>query len=331
MKDEVITNVLQAMSVTLCQEQLLELKTVLQVQMYPYEIAKKSTEVSVRDKNYVYFLNMFLARKKSEGKTDNTINQYNLYLGMMLQWLNKEIKNITEDDLIYYLAIYKKTRGVSNGYLDHIRLVFSSFFGWMNAKGHIPKNPAKGMEPIKSVKKIKKPFTDEELEIMRRACEKERDLAIIEVLYSTGIRVSELTSLNRNDVDFLGKEIIVFGKGQKERATYLNATAYVHLKKYLSERTDSNAALFVSQKYPYDRLSVAGVEKVIKDIGNRMGIEKAHPHRFRRTMATNILKRGMPIEEVKELLGHTKLDTTMIYCTVSKANVKLSHQKLMSA
>lgn len=331
MKDEVVNKILQAMTETLDADQLAELKTALWMQLYPYEIVEKSTEIAVRDQSYLYYLNMFLSRKKSEGKTDSTIRQYNLHLGMMLQWLNKDVKDITEDDLIYYLAVYKRTRRVSNGYLNHLRLVFSSFFGWLNAKGYIPRNPAKGLEAIKAEKKIKKPFTDEELEIMRRACEKERDLALIEVLYSTGMRVGELIILNRNDVDFVGKEIIVFGKGQKERTTYLNASAFVHLKKYLSSRTDNNPALFVSQRAPHERLSVAGIERIVKVIGKRMGIEKAHPHRFRRTMATNVLKKGMPLEEVKELLGHSKLDTTMIYCTVSSANVKLSHQKLMSA
>lgn len=331
MKDEVISNVLQAMTVYLDTAQLAELKIALQMQLYPYEIVEKKTELTISDKSYMHYLNIFLGRKKSEGKADKTIEQYKLHLRMMLQWINKNIKEITEDDLSYYLAIYKKTRGVSNGYLNHMRLVFSSFFGWLNTKGHIPKNPARGMEPIKAEKKIKKPFTDEELEIMRRACKRERDLALIEVLYSTGMRVSELIALNRNDVDFIGKEIIVFGKGQKERTTYLNAAAFVHLKKYLLSRADNNQALFVSVKSPHNRLSVAAVEKVIKDIGKSMGIEKAHPHRFRRTMATNVLKKGMPIEEVKELLGHTKLDTTMIYCSVSTENIKLSHQKLMSA
>lgn len=241
------------------------------------------------------------------------------------------IDKITENDLFVYLAKYKKERGVSNAYLDNIRLVFSSFFGWLNAKGYISKNPTMGLEPIKVEKRIKKPLSDEELEKLRRTCEQERDLALLEFLYSTGVRVSELVALNRQDIDFYGKNVIVYGKGSKERETYLTATSCMHLKAYLDSRQDANEALFVSNKKPYERLTVAGVEGILKKLGKSAGVEKVHPHRFRRTMATNALKKGMPLEEVKELLGHTKLDTTMIYCTVNKENVKHSHQKYMSA
>ncbi len=331
MKDEFIARVMALMLPVINSEQCSELKTALHMALQDYELAERCTEVMDIDKSYVHYLQMFLIRKRTEGKSERTLEQYKLHLTNMLQYLNTQIDRITENDLFVYLAKYKKERGVSNVYLDNIRLVFSSFFGWLNAKGYIPKNPARGLEPIKREKRIKKPLSDEELERLRRTCEQERDLALLEFLYSTGVRVSELIALNRRDIDFYGKNVVVYGKGNKERETYLTATSCLHLKAYLDNRSDDNEALFVSSKKPHTRLTVAGIEGILKKIGGSAGVEKVHPHRFRRTMATNALKKGMPLEEVKELLGHTKLDTTMIYCTVSKENVKHSHQKYMSA
>ena len=331
MKEELITNILTKMMGLLTQEQCNELKTVLYMALQEYELEKRCTEVLDLDQSYIHYLQLFLARKKTEGKSERTIEQYKMHLTAMLQCLNMSVDKIAENDLFCYLAKYKKERGVSNVYLDNIRLVFSSFFTWLNAKGYIPKNPTAGLEPIKTEKKIKQAFSDEDLEKLRRTCEEERDLALIEFLYSTGVRVSELIALNRQDINFYEKSVVVFGKGSKERETYLNASSCLHLKAYLDNRTDSNEALFVSARAPHTRLTVAGVEKMLRRIGKDAGVAKVHPHRFRRTMATNVLKKGMPLEEVKELLGHTKLDTTMIYCTVSRENVRHSHQKLMSA
>lgn len=331
MKDEFVTKVMLIMLPILGAEQYNELKSALYMVLQEYELAERCTELMDVDKSYIHYLQLFLARKKTEGKSDNTLELYKMHLTNLLQNLNMPIDKITENDLFVYLAKYKKERGVSNAYLDNIRLVFSSFFGWLNAKGYISKNPTMGLEPIKVEKRIKKPLSDEELEKLRRTCEQERDLALLEFLYSTGVRVSELVALNRQDIDFYGKNVIVYGKGSKERETYLTATSCMHLKAYLDSRQDANEALFVSNKKPYERLTVAGVEGILKKLGKSAGVEKVHPHRFRRTMATNALKKGMPLEEVKELLGHTKLDTTTIYCTVNKENVKHSHQKYMSA
>lgn len=331
MKDEFVTKVLAIMMGMLTQELCGELKAALYMALQEYELDKRCTELLDLDTSYIHYMQLFLARKKTEGKSERTINLYKLHLSRMLQTLNMAIDKITENDLFVYLAKYKKDNDVSNAYLDNIRLVFSSFFGWLNAKGYIPKNPTAGLEPIKVEKKIRQPFSDEELEKLRRICEQERDLALIEFLYSTGVRVSELVALNRKDIDFYGKNVVVYGKGRKERETYLNAASCLHLKAYLDSRTDDNEALFVSERVPHTRMTVAGVEKILRRIGKDAGVAKVHPHRFRRTMATNVLKKGMPLEEVKELLGHTKLDTTMIYCTISKDNVKHSHQRLMSA
>lgn len=329
MKDEFITKVLMMMESG--QEECRKLEEVLYIVLQGYELSERSTELMDVDKSYIHFLQLFLARKKTEGKSERTLEQYRLHLTNVLQYINMPVDKITENDLFVYLAKYKKERGVSNVYLDNIRLVCSSFFGWLNAKGYIPVNPTMGLEPIKTEKRIKKPLSDEELEKLRRTCERERDLAMLEFLYSTGVRVSELVALNRQDIDFYGKNVVVYGKGHKERETYLTAASCLHLRNYLDSRTDRNEALFVSSKQPHERLTVAGVEGILKKLGKTAGVKKVHPHRFRRTMATNALRKGMPLEEVKELLGHTKLDTTMIYCTVSRENVKHSHMKYMSA
>lgn len=333
MNETFITEVLQ-MAIgcwNLDQEQCKQFDLGLRVLLQKYDLNEKCTAIMDIDQSYLQYLQLFLVRKKTEGKSDRTLEQYQLHLGHLLRDLNKPLDRISEDDLFLYLARYKKTRNVSNTYLDNMRLVFSSFFTWCNNKGYIGKNPTIGLEPIKAEKKIKKPFTDEELEKLRRSCAQERDLALIEFLYSTGVRASELITLNRNDIDFSCKSVVVYGKGSKEREVYLTATACLHLKEYLNDRKDDNDALFVSLRKPYKRLTVAGLERIIKNLGEEAGVEKCHPHRFRRTMATNVLRKGAPIEEVKELLGHTKLDTTMIYCTINKENVKHTHQRLMSA
>lgn len=327
MVEKLISKVLQWMQ----GKELSELKGALYSVLSDYEISEKSTELQKIDKSWEEELGTFLVRKKVEGRSERTIELYSLHLRRMLQYLNKPVNEITESDLFLYISMYREKRKVSGAYLDNIRLVFSSFFGWLNAKGYISKNPAAGLDPIKAEKRIKKPLSDTELEKLRRKCRLERDLALIECLYSTGVRVSELVDLNRQDINFDSMDVIVYGKGAKERETYLTAASCMHLKEYLESRTDDNEALFVSLKAPHKRLTVSGVEEILRKLGRQTGIEKVHPHRFRRTMATNILNKGMPIEEVKEILGHVKLDTTMIYCQISRENVRHSHRKYMSA
>lgn len=327
MIEQIVSEVLQWME----GKDIQQLKNALYAVLYGYEITEKSTELERIDRSWEQELGAFLVRKRVEGRSEKTIKLYRLHLWRMLQYINKPVKEITEADLFLYISSYQKCRHVSNAYLDNIRLVFSSFFGWLNNKGYISKNPAAGLDPIKGEKRIKKPLSDTELEKLRRKCRIERDLALLEFLYSTGVRVSELTALNRQDIDFNHMDVIVYGKGAKERETYLTAASCMHLKEYLDSRTDANEALFVSLKAPYKRLTVSGVEEILRRLGRQTGIDKVHPHRFRRTMATNILNKGMPIEEVKEILGHVKLDTTLIYCQVSRENVRHSHRKFMSA
>ena len=326
MLEKVITEILEKTPV----EEISELKKVLYIVLSKYEITEKKCEIEVIEDSWKNELMLFLARKKVEGRSDKTLELYKFFLTRLLRYINKPVKDITEGDLVMYLSMYKNKRNVSNTYLDDMRLTFSSFFGWLNSKGFIQKNPVSGIDRIKTEKRIKKPFTEIELEKLRSKCKIQRDRALIEVLYSTGIRVSELVGLNKNDIDFDTMEMTVIGKGNKERTVYLTMVAGMHLKEYLKTRNDKNEALFVGLKYPYNRLKKCGIEEILRKLGKMCNIEKVHPHRFRRTMATNALNKGMSIEEVKEILGHTKIDTTMIYCQVSKENVRHSHRKYMS-
>lgn len=308
-----------------------DLRDVLLDALSDYEIIYKKNEIMGIETGWRHELSLFLARKKLEGRSDGTIKQYELHLSRMLSYINKPMCDITEYDLFSYLMMYKNGRNVSNVYLDIIRRTFSSFFGWLCRKGYVQKNPAEGLDAIKAEKKIKKPLSDTELEMLRRSCETKRDIALLEFLYSTGVRVSELTVLEKKDVNFSKMDVVVYGKGAKEREVYLTPTACMYLDEYLSSRKDREEALFVSIRHPYRRMSKAGIEARLHSIAEAAGVENVHPHRLRRTMATNILAKGMPIEEVREILGHSKLDTTMIYCEINKESIKHHHKKFMSA
>lgn len=332
MKEQLINNVMQYLSGKLPDEYASDLRLYLYYQMADYDVTRKCTEVAILpEKTYMDYLYMYLASLRMAGWSEKTIAHYKLQLGLMLHAICKPVQEITTEDLFTYLAQCKTIRKVGNRYLNNKRIAFNSFFGWLQKKKHIIYNPASGLDQIRYEKKVKKPYSDEEREILRCACQKERDLAIIEVLYSTGMRVGELVRLNRQDIHWDTMDCIVFGKGSKEREVYLNASSCYHLKKYLLSRTDSNPALFVSVKSPHQRLSEHGVRQMLQRLGIRAGVEKVHPHRYRATAATNALNRGMPLQDVQALLGHEDISTTMIYCTVARDNVRAAHRRYLSA
>jgi site-specific recombinase XerD len=331
MIETIVSEVLHRLAKVLPVEQQKDLQTTLYVVLGKYEITEKSTDLRINDVTWVDDLQRFIERKRISGKSERTLEQYQYQLTRILSYINKPIDKVTEGDLNEYLEKYKLIRKVSNVYLDGIRLIMSSFFGWQHKKGFIPKNPAAGVDPIKVEKRIKKAYSDEELEKIRRKCESIRNLAIVEFLYATGVRISEMCALNRTDVRINEKEIIVFGKGAKEREVFLTPISCMYLKAYLAEREDENEALFVSTKGKHERLRPSGVQAMLRKIGKSLGIEKCHPHRFRRTLATNLLRKGMPLQEVQVVLGHAKIETTLIYCTVDKDGVKADHRKYMAA
>ena len=269
----------------------------------------------------------FLASKHVEGCSERTIMYYHSTIDKMLNVVNKKIEFISTDDLRKYLADYKDNNNASKTTIDNVRRVLSSFFSWLEDEDYILKNPVRRIRKIKTKKVVKEVISDENFEILRDSCSNVRDLAMIELLASTGIRVGELVNLNIDDVLFNERECVVLGKGDSERIVYFDAKTKIHLLKYLENRTDNNPALFVSFKKPYKRLGINGVERRIRELGNGANIKKVHPHKFRRTMATNAIDKGMPIEQVQKLLGHVQIDTTMQYAMVNQSNVKISHRK----
>ena len=274
-------------------------------------------------------LESFLEAKKVEGCSRKTIAYYESTLTKMIDEIALPPTAITTDDLRKYLAAYEAERGSSKTTIDNIRRIIASFYAWLEDEDYIVKSPARRIHHVKQPKRVKGTFTDEELEAMREGCENARDLAIVDLLASTGMRVGELVALNRNDVNLAERECLVTGKGDKQRIVYFDARAKLHLQSYLDERSDDRPALFTTLNGTANRVSIGAVELRLRQLGERTGVQRVHPHKFRRTLATNAIDKGMPIEQVQKLLGHEKIDTTMHYALVSQSNVKASHRKYL--
>jgi len=274
-------------------------------------------------------LDFFIAAKKIEGCSIKSLNYYYTTLVKMLDKVNVIYFSITTEDIRTYLSDYQENSCVSKATIDNMRRIISSFFSWLENEDYIMKSPARRIRKVRVGKIVKEIYTEENIELMRQNCKNARDLAIIDMLYSTGMRVGELVRLNISDIDFENKECVVLGKGNKQRKVYFDAKTKIHLQQYLNSRKDTNPALFVSQLYPYNRLKISGVEIALRKIGEKLHISKVHPHKFRRTLATKAIDKGMPIEQVQHLLGHTKIDTTLGYAMVDDENVKISHKKFL--
>ena len=269
----------------------------------------------------------FVEAKRIEGCSEKTLVYYQKTIDAMLEKVSKPPQRIMTEDLREYLTHYQMERGSSKVTIDNIRRILASFFSWLEDEDFIVKSPVRRIHKIKTAKIIKDTYTDEALEMMRDNCSSTRDLAIIDLLASSGMRVGEMVALNREDINFNERECVVFGKGSKERLVYFDARTKIHLQNYLEQRTDNNPALFVSLRAPYERLLIGGVEVRLRELGKKLNLSKVHPHKFRRTMATSAIDKGMPIEQVQQLLGHQKIDTTMHYAMVKQQNVKLAHRK----
>lgn len=308
-----------------------DMVTILQeLQMFTsnYDIQKKETNIVLYDNQLPDCYKVYMVAKKLEGLSEGTLKTYDLYLKDFLMSVNKSISCITTDDIRIYLYNFQKNRHVGNRSLDGRRLVINTFFQWCTDEGYITQNPCRQIRPIKYESKLREPLTGIEMELIRDACRTYREKAIIELFYSTGCRVSELVALNKDDIDFRKGEVHLFGKGNKHRLSYINAKAEVALKKYLFTRKDDNEALFVSERKPYNRIKKTGVEKIVREIGERSEVgRRVYPHLIRHTTATDALERGMNVAEVQKILGHEKLDTTMIYAKVCQENVKYDHKR----
>lgn len=328
MNETLMRDVVQGMLPFLDNAQLEELQYVLRQALQGKTVVENDPmDDEQRGMENKRLIDLFIAAKRVEGCSEKSLKYYSVTISTMLQEVGKEIRHILTDDLRLYLTEYQAKRDSSKVTIDNIRRILSSFFSWLEDEDYILKSPVRRIHKVKTTASIKEIYTDEELELMRDNCESVRDLAIIDLLASTGMRVGEMVLLDREDIDFTERECIVLGKGDKERPVYFDARTKLHLRQYLDERSDENPALFVSLKAPYNRLNIGGVEVRIREMGQKLGIKKTHPHKFRRTLATTAIDKGMPIEQVQRLLGHQRIDTTMMYAQVKQNNVKIAHRK----
>lgn len=321
----IIQAVMEALKEKVTEEAANIVQDVLTLQLNSYEVQERCTEVAVVDTGPEKILKKYIATKRIEGIADSTLKRYGDENLKLLQFLRKPLPEVTTYDLRFYLSYRRQQGNVSNRTLDGIRRCYSSFFGWLAAEGLINHNPCAALAQIKYRKTVKKPYSAVELERIRKACESIRDLALVDFLYSTGCRVSEAARMNVEDVDFERMECRVLGKGNKERIVYLSPVAAMHLQEYLDDREDSEECLFEGWKGK--RITKNGIEALIRRLGVSANVDNAHPHRFRRTLATNLLDRGMNIQDVAQILGHADLKTTQVYCYISQSNVRAAYQK----
>lgn len=327
MKQELINDIIQKMLPYLSNSQTEKLQMVLEHSLFGYDISKDSNQIQEVKEDYV---DLFLSAKRIEGCSEKSIKYYGSTINSMIEEIGKSVKYIKTDDIRSYLSNYQEKNKSSKVTIDNIRRILSSFFSWLEDEDYILKSPARRIHKIKTVANIKETYSDESLEIMRDNCSNIRDLAIIDLLASTGMRVGEMVLLNREDINFNERECVVLGKGNKERIVYFDARTKIHLQNYLNSRKDENPALFVSLNSPHNRLTIGGIELRLRQFGRKLGINKVHPHKFRRTLATVAIDKGMPIEQLQHLLGHKRIDTTLQYAMVKQNNVKIAHRKYIS-
>ena len=326
MKKQFITEVQQRMLSHLNNEQLQHLQEALEYCLRGIEI---SAVDQLHDKEQPDMVATFISAKRIEGCFEKTLAYYSKTISAMIETIGKTVQQITTEDLRQYLTEYQIKRKSSKVTIDNIRRILASFYSWLEDEDYIIKSPVRRIHKVKTAKLVKDTYTDETLELMRDNCDSLRDLAIIDLLASSGMRIGEMVALNRDDINFNERECVVFGKGNRERLVYFDARTKIHLQNYLDSRTDSNPALFVTIRAPFKRIQIGGVELRLRELGRRLSIPKVHPHKFRRTLATSAIDKGMPIEQVQQLLGHQKIDTTMHYAMVKQQNVKLAHRKFI--
>ena len=326
MKEKVIKEIEQRMASILNNEQKEKLKEVLLYTFFNIEITNIKDELTEDTTDYA---KLFISAKRIEGCSERTLNYYETTINNMIEKINKKVNCMETEDLRNYLSKYQSKNNCSKVTIDNVRRILSSFFAWLEDEDYIVKSPVRRIHKVKATQTVKETYTDEELEEMRDACTEIRDLAMIDFLASTGVRVGELVNIDKVDVNMQERSCVVLGKGGKEREVYFDARTKIHLQNYLNTRTDNHSALFVSLLKPYERLKISGVEIRLRELGKKTNIKRIHPHKFRRTMATRAIDKGMPIEQVQVLLGHRKIDTTLQYAMVNQNNVKNSHKRFI--
>lgn len=308
MRQKLIQTVVTDMLSYLNNTQVEKLQEVLLHTLWDYDISLSDGKTKEQEQD---LLALFLAAKRIEGYSGKSLRYYQATTQAMLDGIGKPIKEIVTEDIRQYLTNYQRERHSSRVTIDNIRRILSSFFSWLEDEDYILKSPVRRIHKVKTASNIKETYSDETLELMRDSCSEMRDLAMIDLLASTGMRVGELVLLNQDDVDFAERECVVFGKGEKERMVYFDARTKLHLRAYLEGRNDDNPVLIVSLKASFNRLSIGGVETRLRELGRQLGVHKVHPHKFRRTLASMAIDKGMPIEQLQQLLGHKRIDTTL--------------------
>lgn len=327
MKKKIIKCILAKLSDSLDIKQQLRLEEVLKTVLERVIITPTESEERQREQANCELLKAFMSAKKIEGCSEKTLCYYQSSIEALLNYEQKQISDIGTNDIRTYLAHYQEERGISRVTIDNLRRIFSSFFAWLEDEDYIAKSPVRRIHKVRTESLIKEVISDENMEVLRDSCHEIRDVAMIDLLASTGIRVGELVKINCEDIDFHERQCVVIGKGNKEREVYFNARTKIHLKRYIESRSDKNPALFVSLSSPHNRLTIGGIESRLRQLGKGAGLSKIHPHKFRRTLATMAIDKGMPIEQVQRLLGHVKIDTTLHYAMVNQTNVKMAHRK----
>ncbi len=330
MKEKLILEISNAMTDILSVEQLAKLNGVLLKTISKYTVSMGEQQAPSLAASNETLLKAFLSAKQVEGCSQPTIRYYRNTIKQLADNMPMRFTDYTTEDIRAYLAVFQQKHNASKVTVDNVRRIFSSFFSWLEEEDFILKNPVRRIHKVKTGTQVREVLSDESLESIRDTCTRSRDLAMIDLLASTGMRVGELVKLNRDDINFTERECVVFGKGNKQRIVYFNARTKIHLQQYLNERSDQNEALFVSLNNPQKRLQISGVEVRLRKIGREANVPRVHPHKFRRTLATMAIDKGMPVEQVQKLLGHVKIDTTMHYAMVSQNNVKLSHRRFIS-
>ena len=328
--EDILNDIVSEIKDVLSDKQLMQVSSSIKNVLAKYEINKKASNEERREKENTELLETFLSAKKIEGCSDKTIHYYQSSIVKLLKGLSKCIKEICTNDIRRYLAEIQERNGLSKVTIDNLRRIFSSFFSWLEDEDYIAKSPVRRIHKVRTDTLVKEVLSDENIETLRDSCNEPRDLAMIDLLLSTGVRVGELVKMNRDDIDFQERQCKVFGKGNKEREVYFNARTKIHLQRYLESRTDDNPALFVSLAKPHTRLTISGIEMRLRKLGKEAHLYKVHPHKFRRTLATMAIDRGMPIEQVQKLLGHVRIDTTLHYAMVNQTNVKMAHRKFLN-
>lgn len=327
MKQRLITDVVQQMLPHLDNNQIKQLQQTLEYTLFQYQIIAEPDSSQTDDS--IQLLQSFIAAKRIEGCSEKSLHYYKTTILKMLSGIAKGVRQIRTEDLRQYLTDYQEKHQSSRVTIDNIRRILSSFFAWLEDEDYILKSPVRRIHKVKTILNIKETYTDEELERMRDSCLELRDLAIIDMLASTGMRIGEMVKLNRDDIRFNERECTVLGKGDKERVVYFDARTKLHLQGYLASRQDINPALFVGLRSPHERITIGGIETRLRKLGKELAIQKVHPHKFRRTLATVAIDKGMPIEQLQQLLGHKRIDTTLQYAMVKQSNVKLAHKKFI--